>query len=57
LNGRPGRAEKLSRLLQAGDLESARAEIYNSLEAPAFEKFPVMQLYRNSSSKTARWFR
>jgi 4-diphosphocytidyl-2-C-methyl-D-erythritol kinase len=46
LNGRPGRAEKLSRLLQAGDLESARAEIYNSLEAPAFEKFPVLQLYQ-----------
>jgi 4-diphosphocytidyl-2-C-methyl-D-erythritol kinase len=46
LNGKPGRAEKLISLLQAGDLKTAAAEIYNSLEAPAFDKFPVLSLYQ-----------
>jgi 4-diphosphocytidyl-2-C-methyl-D-erythritol kinase len=46
LNGRPGRAEKLIALLQAGDLATAAAEFYNSLEAPAFDKFPVLALYQ-----------
>ena len=45
-NGTAGRAQKLVSLLQAGDLKAAAAEIYNSLEAPAFEKFPVLQLYK-----------
>jgi 4-diphosphocytidyl-2-C-methyl-D-erythritol kinase len=46
LNGRKGRAERLISLLQTGDLKSAAAEIYNSLEAPAFDKFPVLPLYQ-----------
>jgi 4-diphosphocytidyl-2-C-methyl-D-erythritol kinase len=46
LNGQKGRAQKLARLLQTGDLKAAAAEFYNSLEAPAFEKFPILQLYR-----------
>jgi 4-diphosphocytidyl-2-C-methyl-D-erythritol kinase len=46
LNGRKGRAEKLISLLQTGDLKIAAAEFYNSLEAPAFGKFPVLALYR-----------
>lgn len=46
-NGTPGRAEKLVSHLQAGDLKAASAEIYNSLEAPAFDKFPVLSLYKN----------
>jgi 4-diphosphocytidyl-2-C-methyl-D-erythritol kinase len=46
LNGQKGRAQKLSRLLQAGDLKAAVSEFYNSLEAPALEKFPVLQLYQ-----------
>jgi len=46
LNGKAGRAQKLVSLLQAGDLTAASAEIYNSLEAPAFDKFPVLQLYQ-----------
>ncbi len=33
-------------LLQAGDLRAAAEEFYNSLEAPAFEKFPVLSLYQ-----------
>ncbi len=45
-NGTAGRAQKLVSLLQAGDLKAAAAEIYNSLEAPAFDKFPVLQLYK-----------
>jgi len=46
LNGQAGRAQKLVSLLQAGDLKAASAEIYNSLEAPAFDKFPVLSLYK-----------
>ncbi len=46
LNGQAGRAQKLVTLLQGGDLKLAAAEIYNSLEAPAFDKFPVLQLYK-----------
>jgi 4-diphosphocytidyl-2-C-methyl-D-erythritol kinase len=45
-NGAPGRAQKLISLLQAGDLTVATAEFYNSLEAPAFDKFPVLELYK-----------
>jgi 4-diphosphocytidyl-2-C-methyl-D-erythritol kinase len=45
-NGTAGRAEKLAAHLQAGDLNAAAAEFYNSLEAPAFDKFPVLQLYK-----------
>jgi 4-diphosphocytidyl-2-C-methyl-D-erythritol kinase len=46
LNGKPGRAEKLISLLKTADLKTAAAEIYNSLEAPAFDKFPVLELYQ-----------
>jgi 4-diphosphocytidyl-2-C-methyl-D-erythritol kinase len=46
LNGQKGRAQKLISLLQAGDLKTAAAEFYNSLEAQAFEKFPILQLYQ-----------
>jgi len=45
LNSRQSRAQKLVALLQAGDLRAASSEFYNSLEAPAFEKFPVLKLY------------
>ena len=46
LNGTPGRAQKLISLLQTGDLQTAGTEFYNSLEAPALEKFPVLTLYQ-----------
>ena len=46
LNGRPGRAQKLISGLQTGDLRVASAEFYNSLEAPALEKYPVLALYQ-----------
>jgi 4-diphosphocytidyl-2-C-methyl-D-erythritol kinase len=44
LNGQPGRAQKLVSLLQMADLASAGAEFYNSLEAPALEKYPLLAL-------------
>jgi len=46
LNGRAGRADKLISHLEGGDLKAAAPEVYNSLEAPAFEKFPVLSLYQ-----------
>ncbi len=45
LNGK-SRAQKLISLLQTADLPPASAEFYNSLEAPAFEKFPILQLFK-----------
>ncbi len=46
LNGEPGRARRLIAKLQAGDLRAAGAEFYNSLEAPALDKYPVLGLYQ-----------
>jgi len=46
LNGRPGRASKLLSLLQKGDVRQAGAEFYNSLEDPAFEKYPLLMLFQ-----------
>ncbi len=46
LNGTPGRAQKLVLALQTGDLATAGREFYNSLEAPALEKYPVLALYQ-----------
>lgn len=45
LRGRPGRARELVALL-AGDLTSAGAAFYNSLEAPALHKHPILALYQ-----------
>ena len=46
LNGEKGRAQKLVSLLQTADLKTAAREFYNSLEAPALDKFPVLALYQ-----------
>lgn len=46
LNGTPGRAKKLIELLQNGDLAAAGKEFYNSLEAPALKKYPILALYQ-----------
>jgi 4-diphosphocytidyl-2-C-methyl-D-erythritol kinase len=46
LNGQPGRAQKLISLLKQADLKSAASEFYNSLEAPAFEKYPLLALFQ-----------
>ncbi|MFZ0829271.1 MAG: 4-(cytidine 5'-diphospho)-2-C-methyl-D-erythritol kinase [Verrucomicrobiia bacterium] len=47
LHGRPGRAQKLVARLQTGDWHAASAEFYNSLEAPALEKYPVLALFQD----------
>jgi len=46
LNGHKGRAEKLVVALASGNWPAVADGIYNSLEAPAFDKFPVLQLYK-----------
>jgi 4-diphosphocytidyl-2-C-methyl-D-erythritol kinase len=46
LNGKPARSQKLISLLQGADLKIAGAEFYNSLEAPALEKYPLLALFQ-----------
>jgi 4-diphosphocytidyl-2-C-methyl-D-erythritol kinase len=46
LNGQKGRAHALIAGLQSGDLKASAAGFYNSLEAPALDKFPVLKLYQ-----------
>lgn len=46
LNGQSGRAQKLISLLQTADLKGAGAEFYNSLEAPALHKYPLLILFQ-----------
>ena len=46
LNGRPGRASELLARLQTGDLKRAGNEFYNSLEAPALKKYPLLALFQ-----------
>ena len=46
LNGERGRAQRLVDTLRQRDLAAAAKDIYNSLEAPALEKFPVLALYQ-----------
>ena len=41
----PGRAERLVSLLQT-DLSAASREFYNSLEAPALRKYPLLELFQ-----------
>jgi len=47
LNGTPGRARKLISLLQTADLRTAGREFYNSLEAPALDKYPLLTLFQD----------
>jgi 4-diphosphocytidyl-2-C-methyl-D-erythritol kinase len=47
LGGTPGRAGKLIALLQAGDLRAAAPEFYNSLEAPALDKYPLLEMFQD----------
>ena len=46
LNGKPGRADELISKLRNGTIGEASEYFYNSLEAPAFEKFPLLQLFK-----------
>lgn len=47
LRGRPGWAGELVQALQSGDLVRAAPHFYNSLEAPAFTKYPWLSLVRD----------
>jgi len=46
LNGRQGCAQKLIAQLQSNDWPAAADGFYNSLEAPALEKYPVLALFQ-----------
>lgn len=46
LNGLPGRARALASKLESGDVSGGMASLYNSLEAPALDKFPILSLYQ-----------
>jgi len=45
LHGKPGRAQHLVSLLQTAALSDAGKEFYNSLQAPALLKYPLLQLF------------
>lgn len=44
--GRPGRAQKLVELLRFNGIRKAGLEFYNSLEAPALEKYPLLAIFQ-----------
>jgi 4-diphosphocytidyl-2-C-methyl-D-erythritol kinase len=46
LNGKAGRAKDLISKLQGNNWPGITDAFYNSLEAPAFEKFPVLELFQ-----------
>jgi 4-diphosphocytidyl-2-C-methyl-D-erythritol kinase len=46
LNGKPGRAQELISELQTNSWPAIAGGFYNSLEAPALDKFPVLSLYQ-----------
>jgi 4-diphosphocytidyl-2-C-methyl-D-erythritol kinase len=46
LNGKPGRAQDLVSKLQTNHWPAVADGFYNSLEAPALEKFPILKLYQ-----------
>lgn len=46
LHGQAGRARQLVANLRAGDLGAAAADFYNSLEAPALHKYPLLALFQ-----------
>lgn len=46
LNGRPGRALEFVNKLRQRTLTEAAPHFYNSLEAPALEKYPILSLFQ-----------
>jgi 4-diphosphocytidyl-2-C-methyl-D-erythritol kinase len=54
-NGQPGRAEKLAALLRTGDPAEASREFYNSLEAPALRKYPLLELFQEFLRENGAW--
>jgi 4-diphosphocytidyl-2-C-methyl-D-erythritol kinase len=54
-NGRAGRAGRLAALLRAGDRAGAGREFYNSLEAPALHKYPLLELIQQFLRENGAW--
>jgi 4-diphosphocytidyl-2-C-methyl-D-erythritol kinase len=54
-NGRAGRAGRLVALLRAGDRAGAGREFYNSLEAPALRKYPLLELFQQFLRENGAW--
>ena len=54
-NGRTGRAANLAALLRAGDQAGAGREFYNSLEAPALRKYPLLELFQEFLRENGAW--
>jgi 4-diphosphocytidyl-2-C-methyl-D-erythritol kinase len=46
LNGRPGRALDLAERLRTSDLPAAGRKFFNSLEAPVFRKYPLLEVLK-----------
>lgn len=46
VSGQPGRAKQLADALREGSLREASGRFYNSLEAPAFQKYPILRMYK-----------
>jgi 4-diphosphocytidyl-2-C-methyl-D-erythritol kinase len=47
LNGVPGRAQKLAATLKTQTLVEAAPQVYNSLEAPALHKYPLLKIFQD----------
>jgi len=47
LPGKPGRAAALLDALRRGDVAHAKDHFFNTLELPAFRKFPILKLYQD----------
>ena len=50
-----GRAGRLAALLRAGDRAGAGREFYNSLEAPALRKYPLLELFQQFLRENGAW--
>ncbi len=48
LNGEHGRGARMISTWRAGNLAGGMALLYNSLEAPALEKYPILALYQEN---------
>lgn len=55
LNGQAGRAARLVVHLRSGSLSEAANEFYNSLEAPALEKYPILGLFQEFLRANGAW--
>ena len=54
-NGQPGRAARLISLLRVGNQIGVGKEFYNSLEAPALTKYPLLKLFQQFFRENGAW--